>query len=67
VTQADRFPNQTAWTVILEAQDAASPERRARARKALEKREEAIADVEQALRLDPGNSRAAELLKELKP
>jgi RNA polymerase sigma-70 factor (ECF subfamily) len=27
---ADRFPNQTAWTVILEAQDPASPERRAR-------------------------------------
>jgi hypothetical protein len=30
MTQADRFPNQTAWTVILEAQDPASPERRAR-------------------------------------
>lgn len=30
MTQADRFPNQTAWTAILEAQDAASPERRAR-------------------------------------
>ncbi len=28
--QADRFPNQTAWTAILDAQDAASPERRAR-------------------------------------
>jgi RNA polymerase sigma factor (sigma-70 family) len=27
---ADRFPNQTAWTVILEAQDPASPGRRAR-------------------------------------
>lgn len=30
MTHADRFPNQTAWTVILEAQDPASPERRAR-------------------------------------
>lgn len=30
MTHADRFPNQTAWTVVLEAQDPASPERRAR-------------------------------------
>jgi len=30
VTQHDRFPNQTAWTAILEAQDPGSPERRAR-------------------------------------
>lgn len=28
--RTERFPNQTAWTVILEAQDPASPERRAR-------------------------------------
>jgi tetratricopeptide (TPR) repeat protein len=40
---------------------------RARARKALDRKTEAIADVEQSLRLDPGNSRAVELLKELKP
>ena len=30
MTQHDRFPIQTAWTAILEAQDPASPERRAR-------------------------------------
>lgn len=30
MTQADRFPAQTAWTAILEAQDPDSPERRAR-------------------------------------
>ena len=30
MTQHDRFPNQTAWTAILEAQDPASPGRRAR-------------------------------------
>lgn len=30
MTHADRFPNQTAWTVVLEAQDPSSPERRAR-------------------------------------
>lgn len=30
MTQQDRFPNQTAWTAILEAQKPDSPERRAR-------------------------------------
>lgn len=30
MTEHDRFPNQTAWTAVLEAQDPASPDRRAR-------------------------------------